>query len=70
MKFDLSEDQTLLIDSARQFLGREHSFAERKERAKRGDSFSAAKWRGFAEMGWLGIASSESAGGWACPWLK
>jgi alkylation response protein AidB-like acyl-CoA dehydrogenase len=58
----LTEDQKLLVDSARQFIEKEHSFAQRWERARTGEAFSPVKWRAFGEMGWLGMALPESVG--------
>jgi alkylation response protein AidB-like acyl-CoA dehydrogenase len=64
MKFELSEDQTLLRDSTREFLTREAP-PEKSRRLMEHDSrgFDPALWRAFAEMGYLGLILPPTAGG-------
>jgi len=64
MKFELSEDQQLLRDSARDFLTRETPLEQARrimEHEPRG--FDADAWRRLGEMGYLGIHLPTSAGG-------
>ena len=53
----LSEDQRMLMDSARGAIARESAdrdVAELRAEAA-GDGFSRAFWRQCAEMGWTGV---------------
>jgi len=65
MQFSLSDEQTLLRDSAAAFV-RDHS-SLRRIRALRdgkdGDGFSRDLWRDIAALGWLGIPFAEDDGG-------
>jgi alkylation response protein AidB-like acyl-CoA dehydrogenase len=64
MRFDLSEDQSLLRSSTRDFLQRELPVEKTRavmEQSKEG--YEPGAWRGFADMGYLGLLLSESAGG-------
>jgi alkylation response protein AidB-like acyl-CoA dehydrogenase len=64
MNFELSEDQRLLRDSVREFLGAELPFDTSRrimEHEPRG--FDATAWLRFAEMGFLGVQLPEAAGG-------
>jgi alkylation response protein AidB-like acyl-CoA dehydrogenase len=62
--FALSEDQTMLATSVDRFLAARHDLPARKalldDRAA-----SDALWREMAELGWIGAAFPESAGGFA-----
>jgi len=64
MRFDLSEDQQLLRDSTREFLGatlpleKSRSLMEHDARGYDSDA-----WRRFAEMGYLGIHVPANVGG-------
>ncbi len=64
MKFELSEDQRLLRDSARDFLTQEYPL-ERARRIMEHDprGYDAAGWPRLGEMGFLGIHLPEAAGG-------
>lgn len=65
MPLVLSEEQTLLRDSARDFLAEQAPIAElralRDERSA--DGFSRGLWAQFAEMGFAGVLVPESHGG-------
>lgn len=63
MDFGLSDDQRLLRDSVGRFLEREYGFAARSGIVAAG-GISFEKWRGFAELGWLGACLPEAAGGY------
>lgn len=65
MAFVLTEEQTLLRDSARNFLSEKAPVAQlRQLRDKRdADGFSRALWTSFAEMGFTGMLVPEAHGG-------
>lgn len=60
-----AEERQLLDDSLRGFLAENYSF-ERWKKLARGpemEGFGRAEWARYAELGWLGVALPESAGG-------
>jgi alkylation response protein AidB-like acyl-CoA dehydrogenase len=60
-----SEERQLLDDSLQGFLAQGYSF-ERWKQLARGpemEGFGRAEWAKYAELGWLGVALPESAGG-------
>ena len=64
MDFALSENQTMLATSIHRFLAARYDLPTRK--ALLGDrAGSDALWREMAELGWIGAAFPESAGGFA-----
>jgi alkylation response protein AidB-like acyl-CoA dehydrogenase len=64
MRFELSEDQTLLRDSARDFLASTFPL-EQTRRTMEHDArgYDPALWRRLAEMGYLGLVAPAAAGG-------
>ncbi len=60
-----SEERQLLNDSLTEFLGETYSFETWRRLTKKGndDGYSRDAWAKYAEMGWLGVALPESAGG-------
>ena len=60
-----SEERQLLNDSLVEFLADKYAFEHWKKLARGPDSegFGRAEWAQYAEMGWLGVAMPESAGG-------
>ncbi len=62
MNLELSETQTLLQRTVRDFLREEVPF-ERVRSCERENQWDAALWNAIAEQGWLGIAFSENLGG-------
>ena len=60
-----SEERSLLDDSLRDLLTDKYPYEHFKKvmRAEDGPGFSREDWATYAEMGWLGIALPESAGG-------
>lgn len=62
MDFTLSEEQTLLRDSARRFGQDHYPFAAWRARAAAGVN-DRARWTTMAELGWPAIAAPESDGG-------
>lgn len=58
MDFALSEEQVMLRDGARRYLA--DDFAARR----RGDlADGSARWRGYADLGWVALLAPEDAGG-------
>lgn len=62
MDFHLSEEQTLLRDSARRLLEDVCVFEQRAPLLAAG-SFDAARWQTYADMGWLAMSVPEALGG-------
>lgn len=63
MNFDLTEDQKMLVDTARSFAAKE-SPPGRLRRLRDTDlGFEPKVWRQMGELGWLGIPVPESLGG-------
>jgi alkylation response protein AidB-like acyl-CoA dehydrogenase len=63
MDFSLSEEQSLLRDSARRFIEQRYSFLQRKAIVAQPDGFSRDCWRAYADFGWLGAGLPEDVGG-------
>ncbi|QGZ96199.1 acyl-CoA dehydrogenase family protein [Terricaulis silvestris] len=63
MDFTYSDEQQSLQDSVKRFCEREYSFEKRQALLKTEDGFDRANWATFAELGWLGAAVAEDAGG-------
>jgi len=64
MKFDLSEDQQLLRSATTDFLAAECPIETSRQLAETaGEGFSRKHWAKLAELGYLGLCVSESAGG-------
>ena len=60
-----AEERQLLDNSLQDFLAKNYSF-ERWKKLARGpemEGFGRAEWAKYAELGWLGVALPESAGG-------
>ena len=60
-----SEERQLLNDSMQELLSETYSFEQWKKlaRGQESEGFGKAAWAKYAEMGWLGVAIPESAGG-------
>lgn len=63
MQFTLSDEQTLLRDSARRFIDERHGFGEARSAAANPLGFEPAHWRLFAELGWLALLIPQEDGG-------
>lgn len=62
MDFDISEPQKILLDSARNFFGKEaKDFARKIEKDEK--QFSPEFWQKMAQLGWQGIVFPEEYGG-------
>jgi alkylation response protein AidB-like acyl-CoA dehydrogenase len=63
MDFSLSAEQSALRDSLKRFCADRYSLQQRQLVARNEQGFSRANWNQFAELGWLGAALPEEAGG-------
>jgi len=61
MDFTLTEEQAVLIDSARRYLRDNYGFEVQRRRAQMSDGLGV--WGDFAEMGWLGADPCEAGVG-------
>lgn len=62
MDFDFSESQRILINTARDFLGKEgNNLARKLEKTEEGHS--AELWKKMADLGWMGLPFPEEYGG-------
>ncbi|MDQ2140236.1 acyl-CoA dehydrogenase [Alcaligenaceae bacterium B3P038] len=62
MKLSLTEDQSMIESSATDWFQGLYDFRQRESSLQR-DGGSPDVWRGFAEMGWLGLPLPEAFGG-------
>ena len=62
MNFDYNEEQQLLADSVRRYLGKSYDFEARKKIVA-GEGWSAEAWSQFAQMGLTGLPVSAEHGG-------
>jgi pimeloyl-CoA dehydrogenase small subunit len=63
MDFSFSDEQSLLKDSVERFIQNDYAFDARQKLVKNEPGFSAANWKTFAELGWLGVPFPEADGG-------
>lgn len=59
MKYDLSTDQKLLKDTAREFFSKEFDTTLVRDMVKDDKGFTAEHWKKMAELGWMGILIPE-----------
>jgi pimeloyl-CoA dehydrogenase small subunit len=62
--FSFSDEQTLLKDSVERFIQNDYAFDARQKIAKSDAGYSAANWKTYAELGWLGVPFPEADGGY------
>ena len=60
-----AEERQLLDESLQKFLSENYGF-ERWRALSRGSGLGDEYWANYAELGWLGVALPESAGGCPC----
>ena len=60
-----SDERQLLHDSVQDFFANQYSFEQFRElsAASHESGFSQDAWRQYRELGWLGVAAPETAGG-------
>ena len=63
MNFDRTEEQQLLADSVRRFVGKDYDFGTRGKIVASDDGYSADVWATLAEIGLLGLPFSPGFGG-------
>ena len=63
MNFDFSDDQKVLRDQAKKFLGQQASSARVRRILESDAPYDVELWRGMAENGWQGTAIPEQFGG-------
>lgn len=62
MRFELTDDQALLVATAKEFVARECPPEKVRQHARHG-TFDEKTWAKFAANGWLGLGLPEEAGG-------
>jgi len=63
MRFDLTDEQELMRDTARRFLEKAAPVAELRKPGEAMDVRAREIWRKGCELGWAGLAAPESVGG-------
>ena len=63
MDLNLTQEQQLIRDAARDFLGRECPSAHVRAMENDVNGYSSALWQSMAELGWMGLALPEQYGG-------
>ncbi|MBC7804146.1 MAG: acyl-CoA dehydrogenase family protein [Candidatus Parcubacteria bacterium] len=63
MNFDYNEEQQLLADSVRRFLGKDYGFEARRKIVASNEGWSEGVWAQLAEMGLTGLPFSPDYGG-------
>lgn len=63
MNLDLNEEQKILSDSAREFLGKECPKDLMRQRRDGVAPFDVKLWQKMADLGWMGVAIKEEYGG-------
>lgn len=64
MEFNLSENTTLVADTARRYLKDHYGFATYNEQLNQNNHCDPARWDLMAELGWLGLPFPDSVGGY------
>jgi len=65
MRFDLSQDQKMLVDTAASFAKKSSPVARARRLRADPRGFEPAVWKQMAELGWLGLCLPEQVGGFA-----
>lgn len=63
MNFDLTEDQTLLVDTVRDFVKKESPVERMRKLRDTELGWDRAVWKKMGELGWLGVMFPEAVGG-------
>jgi alkylation response protein AidB-like acyl-CoA dehydrogenase len=63
MNFDYNEEQQLLADSVKRFIGKDYDFESRKKLVGSASGYGDSVWATFAEMGLLGLPVSPDYDG-------
>lgn len=70
MDLNLTEEQQMLRDGVRRFIGESYDFEARGALAAGDPGFSADHWKTFAELGWLALGLPEDVGGLGCSFVE
>ncbi|MCD2172216.1 acyl-CoA dehydrogenase family protein [Rhizobium sp. C4] len=70
MELQLSDEQKLILESAERFASEKYTFADRRSRVTRGETFNRDTWRQLADLGWFGIGVPEEAGGFGASTIE
>lgn len=63
MNFELSAEQQMLKDSVERFVADHYSLEQRQGYTRLKGGFSKERWQDMADLGWIGLAFSETDGG-------
>jgi alkylation response protein AidB-like acyl-CoA dehydrogenase len=63
LDFSFTEEQQLLLDSIRRYVGDHYSFDQRKAILAAADGYSRRVWKDFADLGLLGLNVPDALGG-------
>ena len=63
MNFDLTEEQSMLVDSVQRFVSDNYSLDQRQAYIRGKGGFSSDNWQTMAELGWLAMSLPEEVGG-------
>src|SRR5689334_1947419 len=64
MDLQLTDSQSLLVDTARRFFTRDYPLERMREIYLLNDVFDDALWRTMGELGWNAVALPEAIGGY------
>lgn len=63
MDFSLSEEQKMIKAAVEKYIRNDYDFDARNKAIASEEGFNRKTWQQFAELGWLGVAFPEDAGG-------
>jgi len=63
MNFDLTDEQKMLVDTARRYVREKCGLEARRGASQGPDGFSREHWANFTDMGWLALTVPEDVGG-------
>lgn len=70
MDLRLNDEQKMIAESASIFLQEKSTSAQVRHVSENGDGMDRALWQEAVEMGWMGVALPESAGGMGLGWME
>lgn len=70
MDFNLTDEQQMLRDAVRRFVGEQYAFEARRRVLDSADGFSKQNWRTYAELGWIALGLPEDVGGLNCSFVE
>lgn len=63
MRFDLNDEQRMLVEAARRFVGHHYSVESHRALREAPDGVLPARWAEMADLGWLALPVPAEAGG-------